>query len=101
VEYANNCSLDEFINLRPNDLLLWRTIEWACQKGFTKYSLGAAHPFLRKSGGTVTPICRYRLDRSLFHQHDLKDSARSQARSILAHLPAGISNALRRLSGNR
>ncbi|HEX6823326.1 MAG TPA: GNAT family N-acetyltransferase [Candidatus Sulfotelmatobacter sp.] len=101
VEYANNCSLDEFIHLRPNDLLLWRTIEWACQKGFTKYSLGAAHPFLRKSGGTVIPICRYRLDRSLFHQHDLKDSARSQARSILAHLPAGIGNGLRKLSGNR
>jgi hypothetical protein len=101
VEYANNCSLDEFINLRPNDLLLWRTIEWACQNGFTKYSLGAAHPFLRKSGGTVIPICRYRLDRSFLHQHDLKDSVRSQARSIVARLPAGIGNGVRKLIGHR
>lgn len=101
VEYANNCSLDEFINLRPNDLLIWRTIEWACQQGFTKYSLGAAHPFLRKSGGSVVPICRYRLDRSFLHQHDLKDSVRAQARAILTRLTAGMANGLRKLMRRR
>jgi hypothetical protein len=39
-EYANNSSLDEFIKMRPNDLLLWRSIEWACEQGCKKYSLG-------------------------------------------------------------
>lgn len=101
VEYANNCSLDEFMHLRPNDLLIWRTVEWACHQGFTKYSLGGAHPFLRKSGGTVIPICRYRLDRSFLRQHDLKDSIRAHARSVLARLPAGIGNTLRNRMGKK
>jgi lipid II:glycine glycyltransferase (peptidoglycan interpeptide bridge formation enzyme) len=30
VEYSSNCSLDEFISLRPNDPLIWETIRWAC-----------------------------------------------------------------------
>lgn len=101
VEYANNCSLDEFLDLRPNDLLIWRTIEWACQQGFTKYSLGGAHPFLQKSGGTTVPIFRYRLDRTFLHQYELKDSIRARTRTISAHLPKGIRNALRKLKGKK
>lgn len=73
VEYANNCSLDEYLHLRPNDLLIWRTIEWACEQGFSRYSLGASHPFLRKSGGTIIPIHRYRLDRSFLGRHHLRE----------------------------
>jgi hypothetical protein len=101
VEYANNCSLDEFINLRPNDLLIWRTIEWACQQGFTKYSLGGAHSFLRKAGGTVVPICRYRLDRTFLHRHDLKENFRSYAGLILARLPKSWGGTVRTLIGKR
>jgi hypothetical protein len=97
VEYANNCSLDEFMHLRPNDLLIWRTIEWACEQGFTKYSLGGAHPFLRKSGGTVVPICRYRLDRTFLHRHDLKDSINAKGRALLRKAPAGVNQAIRKL----
>lgn len=69
VEYANNCSLDEFMYLRPNDLLIWQTIEWACQQGFTKYSLGGAHSFLRKSG-------KHRAHLSLSTRPDLSSSSR-------------------------
>lgn len=99
VEYANNCSLDEFMQLRPNDLLIWRTIEWACQQGFTKYSMGAAHPFVRKSGGVLVPISRYRLDRTFLHRHDLKENIRSQARSLLNRVPKGIGQSIRKLLG--
>ena len=56
VEFANNCSLDAYLKLLPNDLLVWRTIEWACEQGFKRYSLGGAHPFLKKWGGDVVPI---------------------------------------------
>ena len=99
IEYANNCSLDEFMQYRPNDLLVWRTIEWACQQGFTKYSLGGAHPFLRKSGGSVVPIIRYRLDRTFLHRHDLKEKAQAKARSLLDGAPPGAARVIRKLLG--
>jgi hypothetical protein len=81
VEYANNCSLDEFMHLRPNDLILWKTIQWACEQGFTKYSMGGAHPFLRKSGGTVVPIYRYRLDRSFLQHHSFREHIRGKIKA--------------------
>jgi hypothetical protein len=90
IEYAGNCSLDEFNGLRPNDLLIWRTIEWACRQGFTKYSLGAAHPFLRKSGGVVEPIDCYRLDRTFLHRYELKESLRAIPRSLVYVLPTPL-----------
>lgn len=82
VEYANNCSLDEFLQLRPNDLLVWKTIQWACENGFTKYSCGSADPFFCRLGGTIQPICRYRLDRTFLHRHELKENLRAKARAI-------------------
>ena len=72
IEYSSNCSLDAFMDLRPNDLLIWRTIQWACEHGFKKYSLGASHPFLQKCGGVLVPISRYRFDRTFLHRHNLR-----------------------------
>lgn len=95
IEYANNCSLDEYMKLLPNDLLVWRTIEWACEHGFQKYCLGGAHPFLRKWGGIVVPIHRYRLDRSLFRRHDLKESIVGTARKLVRHMPAPVQAKIR------
>jgi CelD/BcsL family acetyltransferase involved in cellulose biosynthesis len=83
--------------LRPNDLLIWRTIEWACQQGFTKYCLGGAHSFLRKSGGSIVPICRYRLDRTFLHRRDLKENIRARARSLMDGAPACVVQPFRRL----
>jgi hypothetical protein len=86
VEYSNNCSLDEFMYLRPNDLLFWRTIQWACEHGFSKYCLGGASPFHRRSGGTVVPIYRYRLDRTFLHREDLKDKLLANARILRSEM---------------
>jgi hypothetical protein len=97
IEYANNCSLDEFIKLLPNDLLVWRVIEWACEHGFRRFSLGGAHPFLRKWGGTVIPIYRYRLDRTLFRRHDLSESLAKTARNLLARIPAPIQGRIKKM----
>jgi hypothetical protein len=99
IEYANNCSLDEFIHLRPNDLLIWKTIQWACAQGFSRYSLGGSHPFLRKSGGTVIPIYRYRLDRTLFHRHDLQDILGAKARSLFGRMPPPLQGKIRKVLG--
>jgi hypothetical protein len=63
--------------------------------------MGGAHPFLRKWGGTIVPIYRYRLDRSFLHHHDLKDGVQNQVRQFLDHTPAPVRtflvSALRRI----
>jgi len=82
IEYANNCSYDEYMYLRPNDLVIWRTIEWACEKGFSAYSLGGAHPFLRKSGGRLIQIYRYSLDRSFLHHQELTENLLRKGRGL-------------------
>lgn len=101
IEYANNCSLDEFMKLLPNDLLVWRAIEWSCQHGFKRYSLGGAHPFLRKWGGTVVPIYRYRLDRTLFRRHDLKESIAGTARNLVRRMPLPLQRRIRKVFGKQ
>lgn len=96
-ESAANSSLDEFMHLKPNDLLQWRGIEWACGQGLRRHSLGGAHEFLRRFGGTVVPTLRYRLDRTLFRRHDLKDSLGATARSLLRTAPPGVERTVRTL----
>jgi Acetyltransferase (GNAT) domain len=100
IEYAGNCSSDEFIHLRPNDLLIWRTIQWACEQGFSKYSLGGAHPFLRKSGGTVVPIYSYTLDQTFLRRHDLKEHLVRVARQVVDRIPAPLGTAIRQVIRN-
>lgn len=99
LEFASNSSLDEFLNLRPNELLQWRAMEWACQEGFKKYSLGGAHLFLRRLGGTLVPIHRYRLDRTLLRHHDLREAARDFGRKSIGRMPAPVEKTVRRLLG--
>jgi hypothetical protein len=95
IEYANNCSLDEFMKLLPNDLLVWRMIEWACRHEFKRFSLGGSHPFLRKWGGTVVPIYRYRLDRTLFRRHNLKEGIAEMARNLVDRMPPPLQGRVR------
>jgi len=99
LEYAANASLDEYLHIRPNDLLLWKTVEWGCQEGFPRYSLGGAHPFLRKSGGTVLPICRYRADRTWNRRYDLREGIMDEGRKILHKLPAPFERRIRAVLG--
>jgi hypothetical protein len=82
-ESAGNSSLDEFIHLKPNDLLQWRGIEWACRHGLRRHSLGGSHQFLLRFGGTVIPILRYRLDRTWLHRHDLRDTVKGIGRRVV------------------
>lgn len=97
VEFANNSSLDEFLHLRPNDLIQWRIIQWACASGFRRYSLGGAHPFLRRFGGTIVPIHRYRLDRTFLHRRELREKFLENGRIIVKKLPKPVEMGIRRL----
>jgi predicted N-acyltransferase len=94
-ESAANSSLDEFMHLKPNELLQWRGIEWACSQGLRRHSLGGSHPFLMRFGGTVVPIIRYRLDRSWFRKHDIRDAVRDLGRKTLHKMPPAIENRVR------
>jgi hypothetical protein len=98
-ESAANSSLDKFMHLKPNDLLQWRGIQWACAQGLRRHSLGGAHEFLLRFGGTVVPILRYRLDRTLFRRHDLKETMNNTARSLLSRAPSGVERAVRKWAG--
>jgi len=100
-ESAANSSLDEFMHLKPNDLLQWRGIQWACSQGFRRHSLGGAHQFLLRFGGTVVPILHYRLDRTLFRRHDLKENLSNTARSLLRSAPPAVEKSVKRLLKKR
>jgi hypothetical protein len=94
-ESAANSSLDEFMHLKPNELLQWRGIEWACSQGLRRHSLGGSHQFLIRFGGTVVPVIRYRLDRSLFKKHDVRDAVRDLGREALHKLPPSLEKKVR------
>jgi hypothetical protein len=99
IEYAANCSIQEDQKLRPNDVLHWRVIEWACQEGFTLYNLGGAHLFLRKFGGTLWTTYRYRFDRTWLHQHELREKVMDSGLKVFQLLPDPAKNAIRQLTG--
>ncbi|MGD9587802.1 MAG: GNAT family N-acetyltransferase [Pyrinomonadaceae bacterium] len=95
VEYAANNSLDEFQHLHANELLGWRAIEWACERGFTKFSLGASHPFLSRFGGEVVAGYRYRADRSFLRMHTNRERFAAFASGAFGMLPASIKRSLK------
>jgi hypothetical protein len=99
VEYSRNVSLSQYEKLRPNELLMWRGIEWACANGFSKFSMGANHRFLRQFGGTTEPITRYRLDRSFLRRHDRKENAIELCGKLVRKMPAGFELRVRKLLG--
>jgi len=90
MEFAANSSLRSALHLRPNDLLHWRAIEWACAEGMGKYSLGGAHLFLRKYGGEVVPTARHRLDRSLLRRHAIGDWIIERVEDVRPFLPERV-----------
>lgn len=99
IEYAGNCSLDEILHLKPNDLLQWKAIEWACSQGLRRLSLGGADLFHRQFGGSVVPIARYRIDRTLLRQHDLQEMVTDTARRTFHKLPCSAQQKVRRALG--
>jgi len=99
MEYAANNSLESALQLRPNDLLQWRAIEWGCTEGITKYSLGGAHPFLRKFGGQVVPTTRCRLDLSIFRRYAIGDWFTDQAQRARPFIPDQLADVARSVRG--
>jgi hypothetical protein len=87
VEYAANWSRREETKVRPNDLLMWRALEWAVDNGFKTFSMGASHFFLRSFGGEVVPTYRYMLDRTTLRHHQMRESAHDMALRVYNGMP--------------
>jgi hypothetical protein len=87
IEHAGNSSLLSALHLRPNDLLHWRAVEWACAEGLTKYGLGGSSLFLRQFGGEVMPTTRHRLDRSLLRQYTIGEWMADKVEEIRPIVP--------------
>jgi hypothetical protein len=100
-ESSANTSLEEFIHLKPNDLLQWKGIEWACRNGLRRHSLGGSHQFLLRFGGTVVPILGYRLDRTWLRRHDLREKVENAGRRIVRKLPPAMEDGIRKLAGKQ
>jgi len=96
VEYAANNSLVEGLKLRPNDLLQWRIVEWACREGYKRYSLGGAHLFVRRMGGSIVPVYRYRNDRTWLRRYELDEALKASGRDVFNALPGRVKTLVRR-----
>lgn len=99
VEYAGNNSLVEFQKLRPNDLIGWHSIQWACRENFALYSMGGAHLFLRRFGGEIVPTYRYKIDRSFLKIHNLSEAAKDFGIKTYRSLPQPVKTRLKKVLG--
>lgn len=99
VEYAANNSLVEFQKLRPNDLIGWHSIQWACEAGFTHYSMGGSHLFLRRFGGEEWAAHRYKLDRSFLKMHNLRENIQNFSVKTYQRLPISLKNKVKQIAG--
>ncbi len=99
VDYSRNGSLPEFQQLKPNDILAWRAVEWACDNGFQRMSMGGSHRFLREFGGAEVPVLRYRLDRTLLRRHDRREELTEYAGGVVKRMPPRWENAIRKALG--
>ena len=99
MEYAANNSLVEYQRLRPNDLLTWRSIEWACEQEIPFYSMGGSHLFLRRFGGTPVSSYRYQLDRTFLQKHRKKEAIADFAIKTYQSLPIETRRRIKKILG--
>jgi Acetyltransferase (GNAT) domain len=90
MEHAAHSSLERALYLRPNDLLHWRAIEWACAQGLTKYGLGSTDLFLQQFGGEIVTTTRHRLDQSLLRRYTIGDWLVDRAEDVRPFIPQRV-----------
>lgn len=99
MEYTANNSLPEFQHLRPNDLIVWKSIEWACEQGMKSYSMGGSHLFLRRFGGEIVSSYRYQLDRTFLKQYEKKEAFRDLAIKTYQAIPLSARQKIKNFVG--
>ena len=53
-------SLSEGWKVRPNDIMHWKVMEWACQNGYSKYHMGLVHEPPPAEGSSAWGIWRWK-----------------------------------------
>lgn len=99
VEYAANNSMPEYQRLRPNDLIGWHAIRWACDQGFPLFSMGGSHLFLRRFGGTVWPTFRYSLDSTFLKRYEKREQIEALAHRLYTALPDSARSKMKQVLG--
>jgi hypothetical protein len=99
IEYAGNNSLEEYQKLRPNPLIGWRAIEWACENGFSYFSMGASHEFLRRFGGDIHSNYRYTFDRTFLKRHEKKAKLKKLIVDTYLYLPISARRKIKQAFG--
>lgn len=97
VEYAANFSIPEYQKLRPNDLIGWHAIQWACNEGLSHFSLGGSHLFLRRFGGQVHKTYRYRQERRAFGFRSLREKTYEFGLETYKRIPANVRTEVRKM----
>lgn len=97
IEYAANFSLPEYQKLRPNDLIGWHAIQWACSKGFSHFSMGGSHLFLRRFGGAVTTTYRYTCGTRPLGVRRVTERVREFGVETYRRLPENVRSGVRRV----
>jgi FemAB family len=82
MEYASNASRREETRFRQNDLLLWRAIEAACDRGLSAFSMGGSHFYLQKFGGKIHPTYCLSRDRTALKTYHSKEWILDRARNV-------------------
>lgn len=99
IEYAANNSLSEFQKLRPNDLLGWHSIRWACENDFSLYSMGGSHLFLRRFGGDTASTFRYKMDFTTLKIHNIKETVSDFGIKTYKSLPMPVREKIKTVLG--
>ena len=97
VEYAANFSLPEYQRVRPNVLIGWHAIQWACAERLSYFSMGGSHLFLRRFGGEVMTTYRYTRDDRRFGVQRLTESVREFSVDTYRRLPENVRAGVRRV----
>ena len=100
-EYAANNSLPDYLHLKPNDLLGWHSIQWACENEFTLYSMGGSHLFLRRFGGKSVTTYRYKLDLTFLKVHNLVEMVNNFRIKTYKNLPQPFKSKIKSIFGKK
>ena len=89
--------MPEYQKLRPNDLIGWHAIQWACGEGFSHFSMGGSHLFLRRFGGEIKQTFCYRRDTRAFGLETVGEQARNFGAAAYQRLPENVRSSMRRM----
>lgn len=97
VEYAANYSRPEYQKLRPNDLIGWHAIQWACENSLSHFSMGGSHLFLRRFGGEIVKTYQYKWSDGRVRFDDIRQRTRDLGAVAYRRLPERLRTSVKKV----